>query len=280
MSVDPTIIRLWPGRAPGATADHPDDVPTLTHYAPPAGVAATGAAMVVLPGGGYGKLADHEGPVVAEWAASLGITAFVLKYRIAPRATHPNPLNDAKRAIRVVRADARRRAIDPKRIGILGFSAGGHLSASACNFYDDGNPLSQDPIEHASSRPDLAILLYPVITMKDPFAHAGTRQNLLGNDASGHLIDQMSLENHVSANTPPTFIFHTVDDGGVPVENSLHYGDALRRAGVSFEMHLYESGPHGVGLAARDPVLRTWPTLCANWLARKHFANPAWEDQD
>src|SRR5438067_1527219 len=144
-----TMVRLWPGRAPGAMGDHVDDVPTLTLVAPQANVRSTGAAIVVLPGGGYGKLADHEGPVVAQWLSTLGITAFVLKYRVAPRATHPNPLNDAKRAIRMVRSNAVPWDVDPKRIGILGFSAGGHLSASAANFFDEGNPLLADAVEHA-----------------------------------------------------------------------------------------------------------------------------------
>jgi len=262
-------LPLWQGKTPGAVANEPADHPTLTVYPAEGG---TGAAIVVCPGGGYGMLAPHEGEPVARWLNTLGITAGVLKYRLGPRYHHPAELHDAQRAIRMLRARAAEFALDPHRIGILGFSAGGHLAATAATHFDAGDPTAHDPIERVSCRPDLAVLVYPVITMTGPFAHAGSRENLLGDHPSQELMDLLSNEKQVTKDTPPCFLMHTADDPGVPVENSLMFAEALRKAGVPFELHIYQHGPHGVGLATNDPVLSTWTTLCAGWLRMHKFA--------
>src|SRR6185369_659231 len=265
-------IKLWPGAAPGSIGSEPADVPTITPYLPPRD-RATGAAVVVCPGGGYQMLADHEGRPVAEWLNSIGIAAFVLKYRIAPRYHHPSPMLDAGRALRTVRARAAEWGIDPRRIGILGFSAGGHLASSAATHFDAGKADAADPIERVSSRPDLAILIYPVITMREQ-THAGSKRNLLGDNPDPQLVALMSNEEQVTKETPPTFLIHTVNDDVVPVENSLLFAAALRRAGVPYEMHLYERGPHGFGLAPNDPVLSSWAERCADWLRLQGFTAP------
>ncbi|MFL6212286.1 MAG: alpha/beta hydrolase [Blastocatellia bacterium] len=265
-------IKLWPQAAPGAIGDEPADVPTLTPYLPPR-ARATGAAVVICPGGGYQMLADHEGRPVAEWLNSIGVTAFVLKYRIAPRYHHPSPMLDAQRALRTVRARAAEWGIDPRRIGILGFSAGGHLASTAATHFDAGKADSADAIERVSSRPDLVILIYPVITMREQ-THGGSKRNLIGEHPDPQLIALMSNEEQVTKETPPAFLIHTVNDEAVPVENSLLFAAALRRAGVPYEMHLYERGPHGFGLAPNDPVLSSWPERCADWLRLHSFAAP------
>lgn len=265
-------IILWPEGAPGAVGHEPADTPTLTPYFPPK-EKATGAAIIVCPGGGYSHLADHEGGPVAEWLNTLGITAFVLKYRIGPRYHHPAPLQDAQRAIRLVRARAKEWGIDPERIGILGFSAGGHLASTAGTHFDSGKPDSSDPIERVSSRPNLMVLVYPVITMREK-THGGSKKQLLGDNPSPELVALLSNEEHVTKDTPPTFLVHTYTDTTVPVENSLMFAEALRHAGVPFEFHLYERGPHGFGLGTKDPVLATWPARCADWLRLHGFTTP------
>ena len=263
-------IVLWPDGAPGALGKDPTDVPTITPFLP-LKEKATGAAVIVCPGGGYGHLADHEGAPVAEWLNSIGITAFVLKYRLGPRYHHPAPLEDAARAIRTIRAQAAEWKIDPKRIGILGFSAGGHLAATIATHFDSGKPGASDPIGRVSSRPDLAILIYPVITMGEK-THAGSKKNLLGDNPTPELVALLSNEKQVTAETPPTFLVHTMTDPGVPVDNTLLFVAALRNAGVPFELHLYERGPHGFGLGGNDPILSTWPARCADWLRVHGFA--------
>ena len=256
---------LWP-----ETAFFTENVtpPTMTRYDPPEGE-KTGASVVVCPGGGYGMLADHEGKDVALWLNTLGITAFVLHYRLGPHSRHPAMLDDAARAVRIVRGSAE--DLDPGRVGILGFSAGGHLASTLATHFEAGDPAATDPLNRFSSRPDLAILVYPVISMQEPHGHGGSRQNLLGADASEELAASLSNHRHVTPDTPPTFLVHTSDDAGVPAENSLLLALALRAADVPVELHLYESGPHGFGLAAGDPVLGTWPTHCAAWLRRHGF---------
>jgi acetyl esterase/lipase len=184
-------------------------------------------------------------------------------------------LGDAQRAIRTVRANAKAWNIDPKRVGILGFSAGGHLAATASTQFDDGDPAAPDPIDRLGSRPDVSVLVYPVITMTDPHTHAGSRRNLLGDNPTAEQVQRMSAEKRVTKQTPPTFIFHTADDQAVPVENALMYAAALRKNGVPFELHVYEHGRHGVGLAQDDPVLGTWPGRCADWLKGKGFGSGA-----
>ncbi|MBS1786206.1 MAG: alpha/beta hydrolase [Acidobacteria bacterium] len=267
----PSALPLWPNGAPGAKGSAPEDIPSIQLYSAPADK-ASGAAIVVCPGGGYGGLAPHEGHDVAVWLNSIGVTAVVLKYRLGRFGyRHPVMLQDAQRAIRTTRAKAAEWKIDPNRVGIMGFSAGGHLSSTAATHFDAGDPNAADSIEKQSSRPDVAILCYPVITMTDPFAHVGSRKNLLGDNPSQELIDLLSNEKQVTDKTPPTFIFHTEDDKGVPVENSLMFAAALRKAKVPYEMHIYETGRHGVGLAKDIPALSTWPKLLENWLRARGF---------
>lgn len=273
-STQPTPMPLWPEGAPGAQGSQPEDTPSIQLYPAPADK-ATGAAIVVCPGGGYARLASHEGHDVAVWLNSLGVTAIVLKYRLGPKYQHPAMLNDAQRAIRTTRAKAAEWKIDPNRVGIMGFSAGGHLASTAATHFDAGSAQASDPIERQSSRPDLLILGYPVVTLTDPYAHKGSRQNLLGQNPAPELIELLSNEKQVTDKTPPTFFFHTADDSGVPVENSLMFAAALRRAKVPYELHVYETGRHGVGLAKDNPALSTWPKLLENWLRAHGFLSRA-----
>jgi acetyl esterase/lipase len=203
---------------------------------------------------------------VAAWLNAMGVTAFILKYRLGPRYHHPIELGDAQRAIRTVRAKAQTFGVLPDRIGMMGFSAGGHLTSTAGTHFDAGKPDAADPIERASSRPDFMILAYPVISFDAAIKHAGSERNLLGENPDPTLVAELSNELHVTAQTPPTFLFHTTNDSGVPVENSVRFYLALVKANVPAEMHLFENGPHGVGLALGDPALSAWPTLLANWM--------------
>ena len=268
-------LLLWPDGAPGAAGDKETDKPSLIVCPVAAdadrGPTATGVGVVVCPGGGYGGLAiDHEGYQVAQWLNEQGISAFILKYRVAPYR-HPIPLHDAQRALRTVRLHAKEWNAEADRIGILGFSAGGHLASSTGTHFDKGNADAPDPIDRVSCRPDFMVLIYPVITFKPPYAHMGSRQNLLGKDAGDDLVTLMSNDEQVTAETPPTFLVHTTGDTGVRSENSIQFYLALRKAGVPGEMHIYEKGEHGFGLAPNDPVLGTWPRLCIEWIrARFH----------
>jgi acetyl esterase/lipase len=241
------------------------DKPSLTVYLPPAGK-ANGTAVVVCPGGGYGTLAvNHEGKDVADWLTQRGVAAFVLRYRHSPYR-HPVPLQDAQRAIRTVRARAKEWGVDPKRVGIWGFSAGGYLASTAGTRFDDGKPNADDPVERAGCRPDFLILCYPVITLSGPATHGGSRAYLLGKEPDPKLVEELSNDKQVTARTPPTFLFHTNEDKGVPPENSVLFYLALRKAGVPAELHVYEKGRHGVGLAPGDPVLSSWPGRLEAWL--------------
>jgi len=269
-SNQPAPIPLWANGAPGAKGDAPEDVPSVQLYQPPADK-ASGAAIVVCPGGGYGALARHEGHDIAVWLNGIGVTAVVLKYRLGPKYQHPAMMQDALRAIRYTRSKASEWKIDPNRVGVMGFSAGGHLASTAATQFNVGDPNASDPVEKLSSRPDLSILCYPVVTMTDPFAHKGSRRNLLGENPSGQLIDLMSSEKQVTDQTPPTFLFHTGDDSVVPVENSLMFALALRKKKIPYELLVYEHGRHGVGLALDDPALNTWPRLLENWLRARGF---------
>jgi len=264
--VKPSILRLWKGPAPGAKGDSDKDVPAITPFLPPKDK-ATGAAVIVCPGGGYGTLAgDYEGADVARWLNKNGVAGFVLRYRHAPDYQYPAPLLDAQRAIRTVRARASDWGLDPDRIGILGFSAGGHLAATTGTLPEAGDPDAKDPIEHVSSRPDFMILVYPVITMLDPYAHAGSRRNLIGANPEQDLIDKLSAERQVTSNTPPAFLVASSADKTVPVQNTVMMYLALVHAGVSAEMHVYDHGNHGFGLGGSDPALSTWPGLCITWM--------------
>lgn len=271
----PATELLWPKGAPGAKTQEPADKPTLTIHLPPAGK-ANGCGIVICPGGGYGFLAlDHEGKQVAEWLNSIGVAAYILSYRIAPRYRHPAPLDDVRRALRTVRSRAAEWKLDPQRLGIIGFSAGGHLAATAGTHFIDGKADAADPVERASSRPDFMILAYPVISFKEPWSHAGSRKNLLGDPSDPALVETFSLEIQVTPVTPPAFIFHTTEDTGVPPENSVAFYLALRKAKVPAELHIYEKGPHGVGLAPRDPVLSTWPERCRAWMQVRGYLGAA-----
>jgi len=258
-------IPLWQTRAPGALGDAVEDRPAITPFL--ATTNDTRAAVIVFPGGGYEHLAsDKEGTQVARWLNTLGVTAFVVRYRLGPRYHHPIMLQDAQRAVRLVRAESARWNVEPSRIGVLGFSAGGHMASTAGTHFDMGNTANPDSVERASSRPDFMILLYPVITMSEPLAHRGSRRNLLGDNPPDSLVRLMSNETQVTRDTPPTFIVATTDDATVPVQNSLMFYDALRSAGVPAELHVFESGHHGFGLAPGDPVLSTWTSQCEVWL--------------
>ena len=263
---DGQLIPLWSGAAPAAQGTADADIPAITVYLPRTMAAGT-PAMIVCPGGGYGALAaNHEGRQVANYLNSLGMAAFVLRYRLGPKYHHPVQLGDAQRALRMVRAQAAAWRIDPARIGIMGFSAGGHLAMTASTMFDPGNAQAADAIDRASSRPDFTVLGYPVISMTAAWTHQGSKRNLLGDAPDPDLAMRMSGEKAVTKETPPTFIFQTNQDAAVPAENSVHYYLALRQAGVPAEMHIFERGAHGVGLANDDPALSAWSGLLAHWL--------------
>ena len=265
-NAEPYTIRLWEKEAPGALGNEESDIPTLTVYAP-LDPTRSRLAVIVAPGGAYVHLAsNHEGRQVANWLNALGATAFVLKYRLGPRYHHPIELGDAKRAMRLVRSRAEEFHIAPDRIGFMGFSAGGHLASSLGTHFDGGDPQAVDPIERVNCRPDFLILAYPVISFTAPYAHAASGTNLLGENSTLELRQELSSELHVTSSTPPTFLFTTDTDTVVPPENSVAFYLALRKAGVSAELHVFEKGPHGVGLRFNDPVLGEWPVLLANWL--------------
>jgi acetyl esterase/lipase len=263
---DGQIIPLWSGPAPGAQGTDDKDIPTITAYFPrttPAGM----SAVIICPGGGYTNLAmNHEGRQVANFLNSQGVIAFVLKYRLGPKYHHPIELGDVQRAIRILRAHSGDWHIAPDKIGIMGFSAGGHLAMSASTHFDAGQASAADPIDRVSSRPDFAILGYPVISLTEPWTHQGSKNALLGQNADPELAKSLSGEQAVTAETPTTFIFQTNADTTVPAENATYYFLALRKAKVPAELHVFQNGPHGVGLAMDDPALSEWSKLLTNWL--------------
>lgn len=273
-SAEPTkydIVDLWPGTA--ELAPESGDRPQL-RIGGALKQPAT-AAIVILPGGGYGNLAiDHEGYQIAEWMQSLGIRAAICSYRHRGKGNdgqgygHPVPMQDAQRAIQYLRANAERLDIDPQRIGIIGFSAGGHLASTVSTHFADGESTADDPIARVSSRPDFSILCYPVIAFNESYTHKGSQRNLLGDDASAELIESLSNAKQVSARTPPTFLFHTAEDSVVPPQNSLQYAIACANHAVPVELHLFPQGRHGVGLGKDIPGASQWPGLCADWLKR------------
>lgn len=264
-AAEPKSFRLWLYGAPGALGSEDKDAPTLTPFL---AENPTGAAIVVCPGGGYGGLAAHEGKDYALWLNSLGIHAFVLKYRLGSGGyRHPRMLEDAARAVRTLRSRASEWSIDKARVGIIGSSAGGHLASTLLTHFDAGNPNSEDAVDRESSRPDLGILCYPVITLGE-FTHSGSKKNLLGENPSPELVNFLSNELQVTRDTPPTFLWHTLEDLAVPVENSLLFASALRKHGVPFDLHIYEKGRHGIGLANGHP----WTKDCEFWLKQRGFA--------
>ena len=271
---DGQVIPLWTGAAPGALGTEEADIPALTVFLPRTMAPGT-PAVIVCPGGGYVRLAaNHEGRQVASYLNSLGVAAFVLRSRLGPRYQHPVELGDVQRAIRLVRARAGSWNLDAARIGIMGFSAGGHLAMTASTMADAGNGTATDPVDRVSSRPDFAVLGYPVISMTEPWTHQGSKTALLGASPDAALAARLSGERAVTKDTPPTFLFHTNADTAVPPENSVHYYLALRRASVPAELHIFEKGAHGVGLANDDNALSEWSTLLANWLRVRGIVKP------
>ncbi len=256
-------LPLWPGAAPLARGDSPQDIPTLDVYEP-FGTTFNDAAVLILPGGGYGILSPQEGEGYAGIFQLWGFKAFVCNYRLGTDGyRHPAMLTDAARALRTVRSLAADHQFDPKKIVIVGSSAGGHLAATLLTKWDDGIPDHPDPIERQSSRPDLGVLSYPVITMREK-AESGSRRNLLGENPTPELENLLSAQLHVQASTPSCFIWHTVEDGVVQVEDSLLFAQALRAAGVPFELHCYQYGGHGLGMKDGIP----WVQDCLRWLGR------------
>jgi acetyl esterase/lipase len=269
---DRPMLPLWPAGAPGALGEQDQDKPTLTVY-PPEKDKATGAAMVICPGGGYGGLAGHEGNDYALYLNQHGLTCFVLKYRLGSAGyRHPAMLHDAQRAIRTVRARASEWGVDPKRVGIMGSSAGGHLASTALTHFDVGRSGAGDPIEQQSSRPDLGVLCYAVITMGEN-THGGSRKNLLGETPAPELVELLSNERQVTARTPPCFLWHTWEDKGVKVENTLEFAAALQRHKVPFDLHVYQKGVHGIGLASKPPFdnPHPWAKDLVFWLKVQGF---------
>ena len=287
----PEVISLWPGVAPGSEGFEGEEKlvergdsqvanawvesvvePNITVYLPPADQ-RNGAAIVICPGGGYAGLAiDKEGHEIAEWFRQRGVVAGVLKYRNGGmQHQHPVPLNDAQRALRIVRSNAHQWQIESDRIGIMGFSAGGHLASTAGTHFDEGDPEAKEPLDRVSCRANFMVLVYPVISMEDDCTHRGSRKNLLGETPSAELIAELSNELQVTAETGPTFLAHAGDDKAVPVENSLQFYSALREHSVPAELHAFELGGHGFGMRAHDLPVGRWPELLEAWLAKHGF---------
>ena len=265
------VVLLWPEGARGAVGDADEDKPTLTVFLP-AGVNATKTGVVVAPGGSYQHLAmEKEGYAIAEWLNARGVAAFVLKYRLGPKYHHPVEMWDAQRAIRMVRAHAGEYGLASDHVGMWGFSAGGHLTATAGTQFDWGKADSADLVERQGSRPDFLVLAYPVITMQEPYVHHGSLKNLLGDDPDPALVRSQSAETRVTKDTPPTFLFSTTDDKTVPVMNSVMFYEALVKAGVPAEMHIFQQGAHGAGLATANPQLSVWPDLVAKWMRERGY---------
>jgi acetyl esterase/lipase len=266
-AAEPTTHLLWPDGAPGALGDADKDKPRLLVYLPEK-EKANGAAIVICPGGGYGGLAmGHEGYEIAAWVNSFGVAGLILDYRHRGKGYgHPAPLLDAQRALRMARHNSTSWGIDPERVGIMGFSAGGHLASSAGTHFDSGKPDAEDPLDRQSCRPDFLILCYPVIAFDESYTHRGSQRNLLGADAGKELITLMSSEKQVTDKTPPAFLWHTTEDKGVPAQNSLFFYLAMKKAGVPAELHIFEKGRHGVGLARDIPGTSAWPDRCIAWL--------------
>jgi acetyl esterase/lipase len=260
---------LWPDGAPGAKGTADGDKPSLTICLPPK-EKANGAALVICPGGGYGHLAmDHEGRQIAEWLNSLGVAGFILKYRHHNSGAgygFPAPLQDAQRAMRTVRSLAGQWNVDPSRIGIIGFSAGGHLASSIGTHFHVSYYKPRDAIDRASTRPDFMILLYPVISFTEWYTHKGSRTNLLGKHPDPKLAESLSNEKQVTPETPPTFLCLADDDKVVPPENSVFFYLALRKAKVPAELHIYERGGHGFGPGKGKGSVSSWMTRCADWM--------------
>lgn len=266
-AIGPVTLQLWPAGAPGAKGTEDKDIPTMTVYLPMVGN-ATGIAVVVCPGGGYGHLAmGHEGKEIAEWLNSFGAAAIVVNYRHQGKGYgYPAPLDDAQRAMRIVRSKSGLWGIDADKIGVIGFSAGGHLASTVTTLSDRDYGKGGDEIDNFSSRPDFSVLCYPVISMTESFMHTGSMKNLLGAEPDDKLAKLMSTELQITPNTPPTFLLHATDDKVVPVENSIAFYTGLRKANVKSEMHIYEKGGHGFGLGKGKGNAEKWPDACRGWI--------------
>lgn len=269
---DPVALPLWPDGAPGALGDEAHDIPSLQAYLPRMPAHEPVPAIVICPGGGYGGLARHEGHDYALWLNRHGIAGFVLKYRLGSNGyRHPVMLSDAARAVRLVRDRAETWNVDAKRVGIMGSSAGGHLASTLLTHFDGGDSQAEDPVDRQSSRPDLGILCYPVISM-GPWTHQGSRRNLLGDKPRAGDLWNLSNELQVTPETPPCFLWHTAEDSAVPVENSLHFAAALQKAGVPLDLHIYQNGRHGLGLANDHP----WTHALTFFLKERGFIEEPW----
>jgi acetyl esterase/lipase len=280
-----TVIPLWPEGVPGAKAglgpEREDDgrianvsEPTLTVYRP-AVDRPNGTAVIICPGGGYVRLSsEREGAQYATWLSSLGVTSFVLKYRMQEFG-HPAPLQDVLRAVRLVREQAAKYHVRTERIGVMGSSAGGHLAASAGTLFDHPLGRTGAAIDKVSARPDFLMLMYPVIAMEGPAVHAGSRKALLGGSPSAETVQLMSVERQVTERTPPTLLIHTQADQAVPVENSILFYQALTRAHVPAEMYLFEHGGHGMGMKAGLGTSSNWPRRAEEWLKDRGLLDPA-----
>ncbi len=266
-STDPAVIPLWNETAPHQAGTGPNDIPSLTLFLPAQATSST-PAIVLFPGGGYEMLAfEHEGINEAKWFQERSVAAFVLKYRLPSHGyRHPVPLLDAQRALRLVRCRAAEWKIQPDKIGIMGFSAGGHLASTLETHFDAGDSQATDPVDRLSCRPDFAALIYPVISLKGGIAHQGSMQNLLGPQPDPALIDDLSNQDRVTAQTPPTILVHPEDDSVVPIANSDVMFAALQKAGVPAAFLRYPKGEHGFGYGPNN-YNNNGPT---DWLARVH----------
>ena len=270
---EPQTVRLWEGDAPGALGSEEKDIPTAIVYLPAKTSTPTGA-IVICPGGGYGTLAmDHEGHQIAAWANDMGLAGIIVSYRHRGRGYgHPAPMLDAQRAIRLTRQHAAEWNIDPNKVGVLGFSAGGHLVTTVLTHFDAGDANAKDAVDRQSCRPDFGIVCYAVIALGEDFTHVGSMANLLGKNPDPGLVKSLSNEKQVTAETPPCFVWSTAEDKAVPVENSLRFVSALAKAGVPVELHVFPKGQHGIGLGADIPGASQWPSLCHDWLRRLQVA--------
>jgi len=270
----PQTLLLWPEGAPGAVGELPLEKPTRTVY-PASEKLSNQCGVVICPGGAYGGLSmDHEGHKIARWFNSFGVNAFILKYRLGKRYPHPTPMHDVQRAIRYVRAHSQKFRVDEKRIGVIGFSAGGHLASTAATHFDAGTPGAKDPVDQKSCRPDFAILCYPVITMDLNYTHRGSRNNLLGGDPDAKLVHSLSNELQVTPESSPCFLLHTWEDQAVPAMNSVLFYQAMLKQKVKGELHLFQTGPHGVGLAPNIPGTSAWTGLAENWMKVNGWTKP------
>ncbi|MBA4387124.1 MAG: alpha/beta hydrolase [Verrucomicrobia bacterium] len=262
----PITQLLWPDGAPEAKGDQEDDKPSITVFLPPA-ASSNGTAVVICPGGAYSSLMmSYEGRDVAKWLNQYGIAAFVLKYRVSPYR-HPVPMLDGQRAMRLVRSRAAAWGIDPKKIGMMGFSAGGHVASTVGTHFDNGNPKATDTVEQACSRPDFLLLIYPVITMGEK-GHAGSRTSLLGGKPSKEDIELLSNEKQVTARTPPAFLAHAKTDQSVPVENSRMFAEAMKEKKGDVEFFELQEGAHGLG-CGNGKLWTAWQSKCIEWLKQR-----------